>query len=182
MADENEKNDGQELSIEDLKAQLAQLQADNDKLKKAQSNASADAAEYKRKLHEKMSADEKRAEDEAEEKRKMVERIAELEAAQRNEKGKSGFISMGFSESAAKDATDAFYAGDLDKFLSLHKTFLSDHDKAIQAEGVRNMVPPASGSTGQKQYTKEEFDKMSYRELNELYTKDPEQYQKLVNQ
>lgn len=182
MADEMEKKDETvEVSIEDLQAQIAQLQKDNEKLKQANTNASADAAEYKRKLREKQSAEEKRAEEEAEEKRKMSERIAELEAAQRNEKGKAGFIGFGFSESAALSATEAFYNGDFDGFTTIMKTFLSDHDKAIKAESVRGMTPPASGGTGPKQYTKEDFDKMSYRELNELYTKDPEQYEKLRN-
>lgn len=173
----DETND---VSIDDLKAQIEKLQADNEKLKQATTNASADASRYKKELRDRMSEQERRAEEEAEEKRKLIERLEELETASRNEKGKAGFIGIGFTDTAAADATEAFYRGDATAFTALLKTFLADHDKALKAEGVRNTVPPASGGTG-KSYTKEQFDKMSYRELNELYANDPEQYQKLLN-
>ena len=110
----------------------------------------------------------------------MAERIAELEADRRNEKGKAGFIGLGFDESAAVNATKAFYEGDAEAFTALLKGFLAEHDKGLKAESVRGMTPPASGGT-QHKYTKEDFDKMSYRELNELYQKNPELYQELKN-
>lgn len=175
------KTDETELSIEDLKAQIEQLQSDNEKLKKATTNASADASKYKKELQARMTEQERKDEEEAEEKRKLMARLEELETASRNEKGKAGFIGIGLSESAAKDATEAFYKGDVDTFATLMKNFLSDHDKALKAESVRGMTPPASGGTGTTQYTKEQFEKLSYRELNELFTNDPEQYQKLRN-
>ena len=182
MADDVKKTDGtDDVSIEDLKAQIEQLQADNEKLKQATTNASSDAAKYKKELRERMSEQERKAEEEAEEKRKLIERLEELETASRNEKGRAGFIGVGFTDSAARDATEAFYKGDAEAFTALLKTFLTDHDKALKAEGIRNTVPPASGGVQPQTITKEQFDKMSYRELNELYAKDKDTYDRLKN-
>ena len=179
MADEVNMNETTDVSIEDLKAQIEQLQADNEKLKRATTNASADASKYKKELQSRMSEQERKDAEEAEEKRRLLERLEELETASRNERGKAGFIGLGFADSAAKDATEAFYRGDIDAFATLFRNFLTDHDKALKAESVRNTTPPFGGSSIQQTVTKEQFDKMSYRELNELFTKDPELYNKL---
>jgi len=182
MADENITNEeGLEPSVEDLKAQIEQLQADNAKLKQATTNASSDAAKYKKELRERQTEQERKAEEEAEEKAKLLARLEELETASRNEKGKAGFLSVGFSEATAKDVTDAFYKGDLDAFIPLLKSFVTEHDKAITAESVRRTPPPASGGNGAKQYTKEQFMAMSYKEMNDLYNSDPELYNTLRN-
>ena len=170
-----------DVSIEELKAQIERLQSDNEKLKKANTNASADASKWKKELQSRMSEQERKDAEEAEEKQKLLARLEELETNSRNDKGRAEFIGFGLNEIAAKDATDAFYKGDLSGFMKVMKTYIADHDKAIKAEGIRNTVPPASGGTGVKQYTKEDFDKLSYRELNDLFVKDREQYDRLKN-
>jgi len=179
---ENEQtnvNETPEVSIEDLQAQIERLTADNEKLKKATTNASADASKWKKELQSRMSEQERKDAEEAEEKQKLLQRLEELETSSRNDKGRAEFIGFGMSEITASDATEAFYSGDLAGFMKVMKTYMTDHDKALKAEGIRNTVPPASGAGQPQTYTKEQFDRMSYRELNELYTKDPEQYQRL---
>lgn len=182
MADEQTKVDETaEVSIEDLQAQIERLTADNEKLKKATTNASADASKWKKELQSRMSEQERRDAEEAEEKQKLLARLEELETSSRNEKGRAEFIGFGMNETAASDATQAFYAGDLAGFMKVMKNHMTDHDKALKAEGIRNTVPPASGTGSVPKYTKEQFERMSYSELNKLFTDDPEQYNALMN-
>ena len=62
MADLETTNEvvADEVSIDDLKAQIAQLTSDNERLKKATTNASADASKYKKELQARMSAQERK--------------------------------------------------------------------------------------------------------------------------
>lgn len=170
-----------EVSIEDLKAQIEKLTSDNEKLKKATTNASADASKWKKELQSRLSEQERKEQEEADEKRRLLDRVAELEASARNNMGTAAFVGVGMTDSVAKSATEAFYSGDVAAFTTMLKGFLTDHDKAIKAEGVRNTTPPFGGSTTAPAVTKEQFDKMGYRELSELYNKDPDLYNKLRN-
>lgn len=183
MADLETTNEvaADEVSIDDLKVQIAQLTSDNERLKKATTNASADASKYKKELQARMSEQERKEQADEDEKRRLLERVAELEANARNSEGNTAFVGIGYSDTSAKDATEAFYKGDLPAFMKIMKTFLTDHDKALKAEGVRNTTPPFGGGSIPKTITKEQFDKMTYTELNELYEKDPDTYNALRN-
>lgn len=183
MADLETTNEvvADEVSIEDLKAQIERLTSDNERLKKATTNASADASKYKKELQARMSEQERKEQADEDEKRRLLERVAELEANARNSEGNTAFVGIGYSDTSAKDATEAFYKGDLPAFMKIMKTFLTDHDKSLKAEGVRNTTPPFGGGSIPKTITKEQFDKMNYTELSELYEKDPDTYNALRN-
>ena len=87
-----------------LQAELERLKGENAKLKNAQSNASADAAKYKRALNERMSEQE-RAETQNKE---LIEQLkadnAQLKRERTLAKQNAGFVGVGYEADAAEKA------------------------------------------------------------------------------
>ena len=171
-----EKSD---TSLEELKAELERLKTENGKLKAAQSNASADAAKWKKELRESM--DEKtRAE--AETKELIAQLKAENEAMKRNQgvaERTAAYIGVGFSSEVAKKAAEASFDGDHDGFMVALKAFLTEHDKALAADALRNNPRPGTGGKDPG-ITKEQFEKMGYAQRVKLYEEQPDLYQELI--
>lgn len=187
MADEmnganatNETNT-QESSVDlaALQAELAKMKSENEKLKNAQSNASADASKYKKELAARMTEQEKAAA----ETKEFIERLqAENEALKRSQalaENEAGFISAGFEGETAKKAAEAFFDKDFKAFMATLTDFITAHDKALNADAIRNTPKPGTGNTGAPSMTQEQFDNLGYKELVKLYNEQPELYKEL---
>ena len=165
-------------SLDDLKAELERIKSENEKLKAAQSNASADAAKWKKELRQSM--DEKtRAEEETKE--LIAQLKAENEAMRRNQgvaERTASYVGVGFSADLAKKAAEASFDGKHDDFMSALKAFLTEHDKQLAADALRNNPRPGAGGK-EPSVTKEQFDKMNYKERAKLFTEQPDLYQEL---
>lgn len=178
----NATDNGAESAVTDLtalQAELAKMKAENEKLKNAQSNASADASKYKKELAARMSEQERAA---AETKEFIEQLKAENEALKRSQalaEHEAGFVGAGFESEIAKKAAEAFYDKDFKTFMGSLSEFITAHDKAINAEAIRNTPRPGVGSTGTTSITKEQFDKMNYTEKLKLFTEQPDLYKEL---
>lgn len=163
-----------------LQAELAKFKAENEKLKNAQSNASADASKYKKELAARMTEQEK----EAQATKELIEQLkadnAALKRAQSLAEQKAGLVSVGFEGDLAEKAATAFIDNDFGAFSAHLKDFITAHDKAKEADAIRNTPRPGVGSTGDKSITKEQFDKMGYSERAKLYEEQPELYKTLT--
>lgn len=166
------------IDISALQAEIEKLKADNEKLKNAQSNASSDAAKYKKELQARMSEQEK-AETAAKE---MLENLkAENERLKREQNianGTAGFLSIGFENDLASKAAEHFYAADFSKLIETFKTFIAAHDKALAADSLRKTPRPGSGGNG-PEISKEQFAKMNYTERAKLFEENPDLYNQL---
>ena len=171
--DQNEKTE----TLDSLKSELEKLRAENGKLKNAQSNASADASKWKKQLQERMSEQE-RAENATKE---LIDSLkAENERLKRDQEVASrtaAYVGVGFDESLAKKAAEA-YGSDHDGFMDALKAFITAHDKALQADALRSTPRPGNGGTDPA-ITKEEFAKMNYSERVKLFNENPDLYQEL---
>lgn len=188
MADEmngaNATNDTntQESSVDltALQAELARMKSENEKLKNAQSNASADASKYKKQLAERMTEQEKAAA----ETKELIETLkAENEALKRSQalaENEAGFIGAGFDGETAKKAAEAFFDKDFKAFIKTLGDFITAHDKALNADAIRNTPKPGTGNTGAPSITQEQFDKMGYSERLKIYNEQPELYKTLT--
>lgn len=166
-------------TLDELKADLERLKSENTKLKAAQSNAASDAAKWKKEAREKM--DEKaRAEAETKE---LIEALkAENEAMKRNQgvaERVAAYVGVGFSAELAKKAAEASFDGKFDDFMTALKAFLTEHDKALAADALRNNPRPGAGGKEQS-VTKEQFAKMNYSERKKLFEEQPDLYQELI--
>ena len=170
---ENEKTE----TLDSLKSELEKLRAENGKLKNAQSNASADASKWKKQLQERMSEQE-RAENATKE---LIDSLkAENERLKRDQEVASrtaAYVGVGFDESLAKKAAEA-YGSDHNGFMDALKAFITAHDKALQADSLRSTPRPGNGGTAPA-ITKEEFAKMNYSERVKLFNENPDLYQEL---
>ena len=162
-----------------LQAELAKMKSENEKLKAAQSNASADASKYKKELAARMTEQEKAA---AETKEFIESLKAENEALKRSQalaEHEAGFVGAGFDTGTAKKAAEAFFDKDFKAFMGSLSEFITAHDKALNAESIRNTPRPGAGNVGTPSVTKEQFDNMSYTERVKLFNEQPEVYKEL---
>ena len=168
-----------EPTLDELKAELERIKSENGKLKAAQSNASADAAKWKKELRESMDA-KTRAEAETKE---LIEQLkAENEAMRRNQgvaERVASYVSVGFSADLAKKAAEASFDGKHDDFMTALKAFLTEHDKQLAADALRNNPRPGAGGK-EASVTKEQFAKMNYAQRAKLFDENPDLYQELI--
>ena len=172
------KESGSE-ALDTLKAELEKLKTENGKLKAAQSNASAEAAKYKRDLQARMSEQEK-AENATKE---LIEQLkADNEAMRRSQtvaERTASYIGLGFDASLAKRAAEASFDGKHDDLVECFAKFIEAHDKAKDEERLRGTPRPGSGAVSGS-VTKEQFEKMGYRDRAKLFAEQPELYQELI--
>lgn len=163
----------------DYEAELKKLREENDKLKKAQTNASKDASEWKSKFRATQDEATRKAEEQQEALEKIMAENEALKKTQTLATHKAGWLGLGFNDELATEASEASVGGDFNALMSVIKKFMEIHDKEINAANVRNMPAPKGGSATQS-ITQEQFDKMNYREREKIFNEQPELYHKLT--
>lgn len=147
---------------------VAQHKANADK-------AASEAAEYKKKLRERMTEEEAKAAKAAEEQAALM---AELEAL-RTEKLVAGYVNsyltMGYEEKLAKSTAEALAKGDMDTVFKNQKLHADAREKALRTELLKGTPSPAAGKTDTGM-TKEQFSKLTLAEKAEFAEKNPDTY------
>lgn len=172
------------MSAEDIEKALEgiELPADNsaeiDRLKDALSKSNTEAANYKKQLREKMSADEIKAKEDTE---KMEELQSKYDALLRESdiaKNKSRLLALGYDEALATETAEAMVNGETDKVFANQKKHLDSVEKKIR-EDVLKDTPKPTGGSGKTAMTKEMFSKMSLAEQVKFAQDNPEEYKDL---
>lgn len=188
MAEELEKNTGSEeqekkdnpakesdLDTASLKEMIRKLEAENGKLRQANTNASADASKWKKQYQEKLS-DEERKKAEQEEQTTAIKLELEALRAERNVANhKAQLLSIGFEDAQAEETAKALNDGDTEKIFDGLRKFVAAHDKALKENAFRSN-PILQGGTAGKTVTKEQFASMGYKERLEVLKNYPELY------
>lgn len=176
----------EEMSAEDKLKALEALEVEDDsKLKKLLNDANSEASAYKKKLKEKEAelnsklseqelAEKERAEKEAEKDALLNQLLREKTVAEH----KANFLKVGYDEDAATKSAAAIADGDFATLFDNLGKFISERDKKAQVKLMDSTPLPSAGSVV-PEITKEQFDKMSFKERNELFTKNKELYDKL---
>lgn len=149
--DENIK----EVDVKELETTILSLKAEIEKLKQANSNASSDAADWKRKYRETL--------DEAERKKQETEEAlsnmqTQLEAYKTNERKASytsKLIEAGFDTETAKSMAEALPDGVGDEFFASQKSFLESQKLKVKQESLNSQPSltqglPMSGKTAEQ--------------------------------
>lgn len=179
-----EQNTDKGTDSKSLEARIKELEAENGKLRQANTNASADASkhkkaaeEWKEKYQAKLSDEDKAKEQQDEATAAMQKELEEL----RNERNIAKYTGtlvandIGMDAETAKSVAEALNAGDTEKVFDGIRKFITAHDKSLRENALRNN-PTLPGGASTKDITKEEFDKMSYREMVVFKQNHPEQY------
>lgn len=162
----------------DYEKEFKRLQAENEKLKKAQTNAAKDASDWKAKFRATQDEATRVAEEQKEALEKIMAENETLRKTQTLATHKAGWLGLGFDDALAAEAAEASVNSDFDALMATMKKFIEMHDKELKAANIRQMPAPVSGSA-QSSITQEQFDKMNYRERDKLFNEQPELYKKL---
>jgi hypothetical protein len=149
-------------------ASVAQHKANADK-------AASEAADYKKKLRERMSEDEAKAAKAAEEHAALLARVEELEHEKLVGHYTNAYLGMGYDEKLAKSSAEAMAKGDMDTVFKNQKTHADNREKALRTELLKGTPPPAAGATDTGM-TKEKFSKLNLAEKAEFAEKNPDAY------
>lgn len=174
---DNTENSAPAKSAEEM---LAELLAENKRLKKAVDKSSADASEWKKKYVATQSESEKLSMEKAERDAAIKEELEALRKESKVNKFAKSFVAMGYSEEMAVKAAEAQFSGDTEELFRLQKIHNTEMEKRIRADVMRTMPVPATGNDDGVQLTQEQFDNMSYREQLDLYKNHPTVYERFV--
>ena len=158
----------------------AELLAENKRMKKAFDKASSEAADYKKQLMATKSDAEKLSIEKAERDAALKEELEMLRKESKVNKYAKSFMACGYTEEMATKAAEAQYSGDTDELFRIQKLHTDNMAKQIRADIMKSMPAPATGNDDEVHLTQEQFDKMSYLELKELYEKHPAIYKRFA--
>lgn len=173
----------------DWEARAKALEAENGKLRKSVTEASADASKHKhnaeelqKQLNERMTEEERAKAEEAERNAARDKELEELRTAMNVAKYSASLMAndIGMDTETAKAVAEALNAGETDKVLDGIRKFIVTHDKALREDSLKNN-PTLPGGASEKVITKEDFKKMSLAEMTELYNSNPALYRELTN-
>jgi chromosome segregation ATPase len=161
-----------------LEAKIKALEAENGKLRQANTNASADASSWKKKYQETLSEENRKKEEQNEQTAAMQKELENLRAERNIAKYTGTLVApdIGMDSDTAKNVAEALNAGELEKVFDGIRKFITSHDKALRENALRNNQTLPGGSVD-KTVTKAEFDKMGYTEMLKLKTEHPELYE-----
>ena len=172
------------MSVEDIENALKDIDlptdnsAEIDRLKTALSKSNSEAAEMKKQLREKMSAEEIKAKEDAE---KMEALIKERDALLREKTlagYKANYLALGYDDKLATETAEALANGEQDKVFANQKKHHEALEKRIRADVLRD-TPKPEGGNGSETITKEKFSKMSIAEQHKYSVEHPEEYKML---
>lgn len=158
--------------------------ADLDKLKNQLSKANAEAADYKKQLRSKQSADEAAAADQKAMMEKLTQENTDLKRSIALADKQTKLLSMGYDEKLATETATAMVDGDMDTVMKNQTTFIESQKKLIKADAMKNTPRPASGSdnTGSADgMTLDRFRKLSSKERFAWANDNPEEYKAMYS-
>jgi hypothetical protein len=147
---------------------VAQHKANADK-------AASEAAEYKKKLRERMTEDEAKAVKAAEDHAALMAELESLRTEKLVANYTNSYLTMGYDEKLAKSTAEALAKGDMDTVFKNQKIHADNREKALRTELLKNTPPPAAGKTDTGM-TKEQFSKLTLAQKAEFAEKNPDAY------
>ena len=172
------------ITVEEIESALADvelpadLSAELEKLKTANSKLSSENAEWKRKHREALSEEERKAQEVADELNKLREQNAALLRESGVAKHKAKFLGMGYEEALANDAAVAMVDGDTEKLFSYQQKHQEALEKKIRADALKSTPKPVPDKDGGS-VTREQIAKMPMADRIKFYQEHPEEYKEI---
>lgn len=149
------------------------------RLKAANTKASKEAADWKRK-HNALLDDDTRKQQEADEKYQAMEKeLNELKRDKTVATYTASYLKMGYEETLAKTISEAMADGDNDKVFECQQKFLEAHDKEITKGALKNTPRPGAGAPGN---LSDEYKKKAEQAQSEGKASEAAYYTRLAQQ
>ena len=172
------------MTIDEINTALEgiELPADNsaelERLKNALSKSNSEAADYKKQLREKMSAEEAKAKEDSEKMEELQSKYEVLLKESEVSKNKARLLALGYDDKLASETAEAIVNGETDKVFANQKKHLDSVEKKIREE-VLTSTPRPTGGNGADVMTLEKFRKLPMNEQVKFANEHPEEYNKL---
>ena len=172
------------MTIEEINEALESIElptdqsAELERLKTALSKSNSEAADFKRQLREKMSADELKAKEDADAKEKLQKDYDELLKKVTISDNKAKLLALGYEDTLANETAEAMADGELDKVFANQKKHLEAVEKKVRSEILKDTPKPGGGSS-QDEMTKEKLRGMSAEERYKYSVENPEKYKEI---
>ena len=168
-----EVNDGKNTDIQTM---MAEMMAENKRLKKSLDKATSEAAGYKKQFMETKTVQEQAAIEKAEAEAKMRDELSALRKESTVNKFAKNFMALGYTEELATQAAEAQYEGDADTLFEVQKKYRNELTNSVRAQMMKDMPAPSIGNDDSITVTKEQFQKMGYMERLKLKQEHPTVY------
>ena len=186
MANELEKNVEAQESAENATApddtRVKALEAEIAKLRQAVTNASADASKYKKELQARQTDEERAKAEQAEANAALQQELEDLRR-ERNLANYTAELSradIGMDADTARAVAEALNSGDTKGVFDGIRKFIATHDKQLRENAFRSNPVLQGGSTA-KAITKEQFDKMGYKDRVRVFEEHPDLYREFTS-
>lgn len=170
LPEEEEKNSEQEVTVESLMAEIAQMKVNEQKTKRELDRALKEVGEKTKALRAKQTAEELEDEAKREEKERQDAYVADLEEFKQKTLAKERYLMQGMSVEMAGRAADAEVSGDMEALTDIQKQHTESTLKAARAEWQKSIPQPNFG-TG-------EYSSMSKKDI--MAIKDSAERQKAI--
>lgn len=144
-------------TIKGLQDTITKLQGDLEKQKQATSNASSDAADWKKKFRETQDEGTRKAAETEDMISGLRSKLAELEMRDTVSGFEKNYLALGYDASLARTTAEAMAKGDMATVFANQKSFNDSQAQAIQDRLLNNMpdltkgkTPPAPGDDSEK--------------------------------
>ncbi len=175
---ESEGNKGP--TVEELMKELAAEKAMNKKYKTSLDKATGEAADYKRQLNAKMSADEQAQAEALERQRQTEEELNQLRRESALNKASKKFMALSMDESSATKAAEALYDGDTDGLFKILEAHISSVRAGEEQKFLAGRSTITAGNGTAQTISQEQFRKMSYDEMRQLHMDNPTLFEQLT--
>ena len=141
------------MTLEDVEKALESIElpadgsAEIDRLKAALSKSNSEAADYKKQLREKMTADERKEKEDAEKREKLQSDYDALLKKVTISENKAKFLALGYDDALAQETAVAMAEGDFEKVFANQQKHQEARDKKVR-EDVLNDTPKPTGGSG----------------------------------
>ena len=183
---ENTDNQNKSADTTELEKKIKALEEDNRKLRDSVTNASADASRWKKEKQElenqlksKMTEEERTKAEQDAANTALQQELETLRAERNVANHKAQLLSIGFDDEVAGETAKAINEGDSAKLFEGIRKFIESHDKAVQEKNLRQN-PTLPGGNATKTITKEQFEKMGYKDRVKVYEEHPDLYKEFT--
>ena len=169
------------MTVEEIETAIADIElptdnsAEIERLKNALSKSNSEAADFKKQLREKMTADEIKAKEDADKQEKLQSDYDALIKKVAISENKAKLLALGYEDKLATETAEAMANGELDKVFANQKKHLEAVEKKIRQDILKDTPKPDGGNTNTT-ITKEQFDAMGYTERLKVFNENPEIY------
>lgn len=130
---------------------------ETEKLRKALTKANSEAADYKKKYQEKLTAEELQKLESEKAQKELQEKYDALLRSQTIGEYAAKFREQGYDEKLALETATALFEGDTNKVFENQKKFQTELEKTIRADITKNTPKPNNGGEGGVIRTREDI-------------------------